>query len=128
MRAAANHGTLLEALAALAPCPWLYSDIGQDITRRGATPGLDHPFKDWIDEYADPIFVKYTNELLGYLERYAERTTDESEKARAVELFCLSARYETLFWDQAWTQQQWPDDNAGARGLSESIDKQVTQR
>ncbi|TDI76981.1 MAG: thiaminase II [Bacteroidetes bacterium] len=110
MLAAANHGTVLEALAALAPCPWLYADIGQEIISSGSAPSDSHPFKDWIDEYADPIFVEYTNQLLAYMQSYADNSSDEDEKERAVELFCLSARYEHLFWDQAWTGQTWPDE------------------
>jgi thiaminase/transcriptional activator TenA len=110
MLASAHHGTILEALATLAPCPWLYADIGQQVVKNGFAQDENHPFREWIDEYADPIFVQYTNELLAYMESYAERTVDEGEKDRAVERFCLSARYEHLFWEQAWTEQSWPDE------------------
>jgi thiaminase (transcriptional activator TenA) len=122
MLTTAHHGTLLQAVAALAPCPWLYADIGQHIMSGDSAPEEGHPFKDWIDEYADPVFVDYTNQLLGYMERYACSTTDEGEKNRAVELFCLSARYEFMFWDQAWTEQKWFDEIGDDNGSNNSGD------
>jgi thiaminase/transcriptional activator TenA len=111
IRMAANHGSLLEGIAALSPCPWLYADIGQFILSTQGDVDDGHPYADWIRQYSDPIFVSYTNELLEHLEYHARRTTDEAEKNRAVELFVLSTRYELLFWDQAWNGQSWPDES-----------------
>ena len=45
--------------------------------------------------------------LLGRLQRFAD-AADEAARARAVESFVVSARYEFLFWEQAWTFQEWP--------------------
>jgi thiaminase/transcriptional activator TenA len=106
-----HQGSMLEAVAALAPCPWLYADIGQTIISSGTLIDDGHPYADWIREYSDPVFVEYTNDLLAHLQHFADRSSDEEEKSRAVENFVLSTRYELMFWEQAWDQQCWPDED-----------------
>lgn len=105
-----HQGSMLEAIAALAPCPWLYADIGQQIVSSGISIDDGHPYADWIREYSDPVFVTYTNELLVHLQFFADRSSDDEEKNRAVENFVLSTRYEFMFWEQAWNQQQWSEE------------------
>ena len=107
MIASAQAGSLLVALAALAPCPWLYTDIGLRIGR--SVDGLSdaHPYKDWLQTYADPGFVTYTNELLVWLED-AAKGASAAELGHAVSAFRASVRYEWMFWEQAWTKQGWP--------------------
>lgn len=107
MLTCARHGSLLEGVAALAPCPWLYTDLGQHLVPApGDIPG-DHPYADWLATYADPGFVTYTNELLAILQRLADSHGDTWHE-RAVDAFVASARYEWMFWEQAWTRQSWP--------------------
>jgi thiaminase (transcriptional activator TenA) len=107
MISAAVRGTLVEAVAALAPCPWLYTELGQHLKEQLGEIADDHPYADWLRTYADPGFVEYTNTLLGRLQRFAE-AHDESARVRAREAFAVSARYEWMFWQQAWEVQQWP--------------------
>ena len=107
MLAAATNGSLLESLAALAPCPWLYTDIGVRILAEMGTIPVNHPFGDWLATYADPVFITYTNELLAHMERIAEGVGSEV-KTKAMHGFDLSVRYEWMFWDQAWNLQSWP--------------------
>ncbi len=103
----ASHGSLLKGLAALAPCPWLYSEIGIKISERPGGIPADHPYRDWLLTYADPSFVTYTNELLFFLERASEENGAENHQA-AMEAFDLSVKYEWMFWEQAWNLQKWP--------------------
>lgn len=107
MVASATRGSLVEAIAALTPCPWLYIALGQHLlAEMGAIPD-DHPYADWLRTYADPGFNAYMEAILAHLERAAE-AAGEAERTRAVEAFVASARYEWMFWEQAWTQQAWP--------------------
>jgi len=108
MLRAAHQGSLLEAVAALSPCPWLYTDAGRRIMldMDGEIPP-DHPYADWIATYADPGFVTYTEDLLGFMERESE-ARDETTRNRALEAFRTSVRYEWMFWDQAYRHQSWP--------------------
>lgn len=106
----ATRGSLVEAVAALTPCPWVYIDLGQHFL--SLFPGQQipdsHPYADWLRLYADPGFNEYMTALLERLDRFANQV-DEATRERAVEAFVVSVRYEYLFWDQAWTGQQWPE-------------------
>ncbi len=103
----ARGASLVEAVAALAPCPWLYTDIGLRIEREMGDIPQDHPYRNWLLTYADPLFVDYTNNVLTLLEKVAAGH-DESLREKAIEAFRTSTRYEWMFWDQAWNKQKWP--------------------
>lgn len=107
MIAAAQTGTLVEAIAALLPCPWLYAKLGSHLLARIGSIPDDHPYGDWLALYSNVEFDDNTRSLLGLLE-YAAEATDDSARARALSAFRSSARYEWMFWEQAWTRQQWP--------------------
>jgi thiaminase/transcriptional activator TenA len=116
MLQAAHRASLIEALAALAPCPWLYTDIGiRMMDELGSIPE-DHPWGDWLQTYADPSFIRYTSELLGIMQRVADDAGPSSTR-RAIEAFRLSVRHEWMFWEQAWTLQDWPTSTGSAIGM-----------
>ena len=106
----AERGTHLAALAAVAPCPWLYRHLGLRIwDELGGSVDDDHPYADWIRRYADPDPDEAMDigELVNRLDRWAQEV-DDSARDRATEAFVTSARYEWMFWEQAWTTQDWP--------------------
>lgn len=107
MVATATRGSLLEGIAALTPCPWLYIALGQHLERTNGAPPDSHPYAAWLRMYADAGFNDYMRELLARLEQAAEGAS-ESTRARAVDAFRASVRYEWMFWEQAYTRQQWP--------------------
>ena len=107
MLQAASHRSLVEGLAALTPCPWLYSDIGSRMMEEMGQIPDDHPYAAWLTMYADPSFITYTNELMLILERVASEHGAAFQEA-AIEAFRQSVCYEWMFWEQAWTQQTWP--------------------
>jgi thiaminase/transcriptional activator TenA len=73
----AQRGTLVEAVAALTPCPWLYIELGQRLEREmGAVPE-DHPYAEWLEMYRDPDFHEYMDNLLSRLQRYADAADDD---------------------------------------------------
>lgn len=107
MIAAATRGTMLEAIAAITPCPWLYMALGQQLEQQLKGISDDHPYADWLRTYADPGFVDYNNQLLHYLQSYAD-AQDAAVAERARRAFVMSVQYEWMFWEQAWTMQNWP--------------------
>lgn len=107
MIATATRGTLLEATAAMTPCPWLYIDLGQHLERELGTIPDEHPYADWLRMYADPGFNEYMDQLLERLQRFAD-AHDAAARDRAEKAFVMSAQYEWMFWQQAWEQQTWP--------------------
>jgi thiaminase/transcriptional activator TenA len=57
--------------------------------------------------YSDPEFNEYMEHLLERLQRFADASGDAARE-RAKDAFVTSARYEWMFWQQAWEQQEWP--------------------
>lgn len=107
MTATAGRGTLVEAVAALTPCPWLYVELGQRLEAELGPPPDEHPYADWLRTYADPAFNDYMDGLLGRLQHFAD-AADDAARERAQTAFAASVRYEWMFWEQAWTRQTWP--------------------
>jgi len=107
----AVRGSLVEAIAAFAPCPWLYASLGQHLQRAYGEPVEDHPYAAWLRTYAAPDFLTYMEALLAQLQAAAD-AAGELERQRAAEAFRTSVRYEYMFWDQAWTRERWPGEEA----------------
>jgi thiaminase/transcriptional activator TenA len=99
-----NNGTLPEILTATLPCAWIYAEIGKHFVSLGDPPA-DHPYRNWIQTYADPSF----EEVGTWLRTTLNRITPEDEKTfrRLDEIFTISSRYEWMFWEMAWTLEAW---------------------
>ena len=107
MVSTALRGTLVEAVAAVAPCPWLYIELGQHLQRELGEIRDEHPYAAWLRTYADPGFNDYMANLLERLQRFAD-AHGGAARERAKAAFTTSARYEWMFWQQAWEGQRWP--------------------
>lgn len=117
-----QQGTMLEAVAAITPCPWLYADIGKRFAHLLNDISADHPYADWLRTYADPSFVTYANELMQHLQFLADRNVDPHQQKDAIDAFVLSTRYEVMFWEQAWQEQDWTltTDNESAQIIEDA--------
>jgi thiaminase/transcriptional activator TenA len=100
----AQIGTLADVIAGVLPCQWGYAEIGTTLAEQGGSP--EPLYQEWIDMYASPEFLALGEWLRNLLN---EITTDSSpaEKERLHKNFLLSSRYEYLFWEMAWTEQEW---------------------
>ena len=107
MVTAAQSGTLVEAIAALTPCPWLYTDLGAHLLARIGRIPEDHPYADWLALYSSADFSDYMQRMLVLLEQAAD-AADDAARQRARDAFHTSARYEWMFWEQAWRLEPWP--------------------
>lgn len=101
----AHRGTLGELLSALYPCPLTYWEIGLRL-REEVKPDDSHPFKDWIDFYADPVVGDICGEFTSRIDGLAE-DAGEAERARMEENFLTSSRMEFLFWEMAYGLEGW---------------------
>jgi thiaminase (transcriptional activator TenA) len=100
--ATAAHGSMGEVAAALLPCPWTYHEIGQRI---GEVP---HPaYGEWADFYASGILDESVAAWRRLVDEAAS-TANAGERATMAEAFLLSSRYEYLFWEMAYRQEEWP--------------------
>lgn len=107
MMAQAQRSSLVEAVAAVTPCPWLYREIGRHLLNELGEISEEHPYADWLHRYADPEIDENIDGLLERLDRFAAAHS-EPVRNRALSVFRTSIRYEWMFWEQAWERQEWP--------------------
>jgi thiaminase (transcriptional activator TenA) len=105
--ATAAGGGPLEITAAILPCSWSYIEIARGLKDELA----EHPvYSDWVgfylqDEEAD--LVQNMRETFDDMTR--EGTISEVGRQRLAEIFMMSSRLEGMFWEMAYTLDQWPD-------------------
>ena len=102
----AYGGDLADISAAILPCMWDYSDIGQTLAAQGV-PSPQPLYDEWIQMYASPEFGALAAWLRDLLDRLGNGA-GTSRQARLSRLFADSCRYEYLFWDMAYRQESWP--------------------
>jgi len=101
----AAEGTFGDLVAALLPCMWGFNVTGTRLAERGLP---DHEgYADWIELYSGEEFTELTDWCKGLMDDVAADAT-EADRERYRGLFRTSARYEYLFWDAAWRQEEWP--------------------
>jgi thiaminase (transcriptional activator TenA) len=95
-------GDFAELVAALLPCVWGYSELGQRLAQ-APTPA-DGRYTRWIEMYSGEDFA--------YLARWCRDVCDEAAaeapegtKTRMRGAFLVSSQYEFDFWEQAWRSQ-----------------------
>ena len=94
-----------ELVAALLPCMWSFSEIGQRLARQ-ARPA-DERYAKWIDLYASGEFAALAQWCRDLLDRLAEGLP-ERELWKLEAAFLSSSRYEWQFWEIAWKLEDWP--------------------
>ena len=100
----AQIGTLADVIAGVLPCQWGYAEIGTTLAEQGGSP--EPLYQEWIDMYASTEFLALGEWLRNLLNKITQNSS-LSEKERLQKNFLLSSRYEYLFWEMAWTQQEW---------------------
>jgi thiaminase/transcriptional activator TenA len=103
---AAYSGTLGELLCALHPCPLTYWEIGLKL-KEEVKPDESHPFKTWIEFYADPLVGDICREFSRRIDRLA-LDAGEKERARMEDHYLTSCRMEHMFWSMAYDLEDWP--------------------
>ncbi|WP_161629961.1 TenA family protein [Desulfogranum mediterraneum] len=98
---AAHHPSPLVALAAATPCTVLYAEVGRRLAMRPETAAADHPFRLWLDLYADPAVQEMALQWSSCLNRWAA-AAEVSAQQEALEAFAASVQCELNFWEQAW--------------------------
>jgi thiaminase/transcriptional activator TenA len=101
----AATGDFAELAAALLPCMWGFSEIGQTLAARGAP--AEPRYAKWVRMYADPDFAALADWCRGLVDRLAAGA-DRATRARMEESFLTSSRYEYMFWEMAWSLETWP--------------------
>lgn len=100
----AHQGSFVEGLAGVLPCYWIYARVGAELLAKSSTNPL---YARWIQTYGGEEFQQTVRAVLALSDRVGQDLA-ESEKARAVEHFVTTSRYEWMFWDAAWRRESWP--------------------
>jgi thiaminase (transcriptional activator TenA) len=103
--ATAAAGGPLEITAAILPCSWSYIEIADGLKDEIA----DHPvYADWVAFY---LQEEEANLVLNMRETFDDMTQVVSEEKRRqlADIFTMSSRLEGMFWDMAYTLDQWSD-------------------
>ncbi|MCA0147110.1 TenA family protein [Blastococcus sp. LR1] len=91
--------------AAVLPCFWVYADVGGRLARQAATaPG--HPYRRWVDAYADGGFQEATRQARALTDAAATASPQDEPAMQAA--FATAVRYEHAFWQAAWNREHWP--------------------
>lgn len=92
--ACAARGDYAVLVAALLPCFWLYQDVG---SRLHPLSHADHPYRSWLDTYADPAFAAATRRAVDIVTAAAS-AADETTRAAMREAFRASSAHELAFF------------------------------
>lgn len=93
-----QSGDLLDLHVALAPCVIGYAEIGARLAAQ-ASPALEnHPYREWIGEYAGEAFQNVARDARRHLDELAARAMTERRFADLAALFGKASRLEADFW------------------------------
>ena len=106
MLAVAASGSAAEITTVALPCAWIYCVVGQHLLKHGP-PKKSHPYREWLMLYASPEFAEVQRWMRQKVDLWA-KTAGRDEKRRMEELFVISSRYEWMFWEMAWNEEEWP--------------------
>ncbi|MGE8391979.1 TenA family protein [Pseudomonas sp. BIGb0427] len=91
-------GDLLDLHVALAPCVIGYAEIGRNLTPDGVQALGDHPYREWIGEYAGAGYQGVATAARAHLDDLAARTMTERRFEELVKVFAQASRLEADFW------------------------------
>lgn len=104
MFAATYNGSFGEAVATVLPCYWIYARVGDELLAHGSPDPL---YARWITNYGGPAFQQIVDDVLAVTDRIGA-TAGPSEVERMRRHFRTTSRYEWMFWDAGYREEQWP--------------------
>ena len=93
-----------EGVGAVLPCYWIYWEVGKELLRRGSP---DPRYQRWIGMYGSEEFGGTVQDVLAVTDELGPGL-GPAERARVHEHFHASSRYEWMFWDMGYRQENWP--------------------
>jgi thiaminase/transcriptional activator TenA len=91
-------GDLLDLHVALAPCIIGYAEIGRNLTPNGIDALGDHPYREWITEYAGEAYQGVAANARRQLDDLAARAMTERRFDQLAGLFGKASRLEVDSW------------------------------
>ncbi|MFY0406099.1 TenA family protein [Solicola sp. PLA-1-18] len=105
LQAQATSAPVEVAVASVLPCFRVYAEVGAAIAARGTGP--DHPYRSWIETYADDDFDAAVRAASQYADGLAAATTPPRREDMTA-AYVRATRFELMFWDSAWRGEAWP--------------------
>jgi thiaminase (transcriptional activator TenA) len=100
----AAMGDFAELAAALLPCMWSFSEIGQRLATQ-PTPS-EKRYAQWISMYSSKEFAQLAGWCRDLVDNLAAGLP-ERELKKLEGAFLASSRYEWQFWEMAWKMERW---------------------
>lgn len=102
----AHNGTLADLVASLLPCAWHYAETGQRLKEQYGNFLESNRYHKWIETYSSEQFASLGNWLIDLMNQLADGKP-ERELAELEHHFVITSKYEYLFWDMNYRQQDW---------------------
>lgn len=99
-----HGGSFAEGLGAVLPCYWIYREVGKELIRSGSPNRL---YQRWIDTYGGEEFGAIVDDVLALTDRTGA-DLGAAERRAVTHHFGVTSRYEWMFWDMGYHQEQWP--------------------
>jgi len=97
-------GSFAEGLGAVLPCYWIYWEVGKALIERGSPDPL---YGRWIDTYGGEEFAAIVFDVVALTARIADGL-GPADRSAVLHHFGVTSRYEWMFWDMAYRQEEWP--------------------
>ncbi|MGI6879686.1 hypothetical protein NHL53_13145 [Microbacterium sp. gxy059] len=94
LEAAGARGDYAQLVAAVLPCYWIYQVVGE---RLHALSHDEHPYRSWLDTYADDAFAEATRRAIDIASRTAA-AADAATRERMRRAFVASSWHEHAFF------------------------------
>lgn len=91
-------GDLLDLHVALTPCVLGYAEIARNLARGGVQTLADHPYREWIAEYASEPYQAVAEAASRQLDVLAARSMTAQRFDELATLFAQASRLEADFW------------------------------
>lgn len=104
---AASYAPLEVGMAAVLPCFRIYAEVGYAVAEMPGASASDHPYRGWIDTYADPAFAAVVSRVEGWSDRLADAASP-GLRTEMLGAYRRATRYEWMFFDASWRGETWP--------------------
>ncbi|ETR78033.1 hypothetical protein X566_10450 [Afipia sp. P52-10] len=98
-------GDLLDLHVALTPCVIGYAEIARKLASAIGPRLADHPYREWIGEYAGEAYQTVAQNARGQLARLAARSMTAERFPELCGLFAKASRLEADFWQMALVER-----------------------
>ena len=93
-----SFGTFTEIVSVMAPCPWTYLEIAQQLSK---FPIKNEVYSNWVRFYSSEESVKQVDEIKQILNTLS-RNENEKSKDTMKNHFANACKYEYLFWEMTY--------------------------